>query len=161
MDGAVNKQSCQPQKSRFDPIFWAAKAPISNWPALSIAFRTVGVSRRSVPERDSLGGQAADSSLCMAAGPLKFRRRRDWEARSPEMYLHFKYRSPSPSANTPARRIIGKHCSTPPTVVRDVDPHLPVMWRQLVRLSDRTPAPRSGAGGQPRGVDALELPPDA
>ena len=27
-------KSCQPQKRRIEPIFWAAKAPISNWPAL-------------------------------------------------------------------------------------------------------------------------------
>ena len=45
--------------------------------------------------------------------------------------------------------------------VYDADPHLPVMWRQLVRLSDGVAAPCPGTDGQPRGVDALELPPDA
>src|SRR5207248_8699567 len=33
------------------------------------------------------------------------------------------------------------------------------MWRQLLRLSDRAPAPRPGTNGQARGMDALELPP--
>src|ERR1700722_1698955 len=41
-----------------------------------------------------------------------------------------------------------------------VDPHLPVVQRQLVRLFDRATAPRSKTSGQPRGMDALELPPD-
>ena len=45
--------------------------------------------------------------------------------------------------------------------VHDADPHLPVMRRQLVRLSDGVAAPCPGTGGQPRGVDALELPRDA
>ena len=45
--------------------------------------------------------------------------------------------------------------------VHDADPHLPVMRRQLVRLSDGVAAPCPGTDGQPCGVDALELPPDA
>ena len=43
----------------------------------------------------------------------------------------------------------------------DADPHLPVMWRQLVRLSDGVAAPCPGTDGQPRGMDAVELPRDA
>ena len=45
--------------------------------------------------------------------------------------------------------------------VHDADPHLPVMWRQLVRLSDGVAAARPGTGGQSGGVDAVELPRDA
>jgi hypothetical protein len=45
--------------------------------------------------------------------------------------------------------------------VHDADPHLPVMWCQLVRLPDRTAAACAGTGGQPGGVDAVELPRDA
>ena len=45
--------------------------------------------------------------------------------------------------------------------VYDVDPHLPVMLRQLVRLSDGVAAPCPGTVGQPRGMGALELPPEA
>ena len=45
--------------------------------------------------------------------------------------------------------------------VYDADPHLPVMRRQLVRLSDGVATPCPGTDGQPRGVDAVELPPDA
>jgi hypothetical protein len=32
--GVPGAKSCQPQKQGFDRNFWAAKAPISNWPAL-------------------------------------------------------------------------------------------------------------------------------
>src|SRR5664280_627508 len=42
--------------------------------------------------------------------------------------------------------------------IHDADPHLPVVWRQLVRLPDRAPAPRPGTGSRTRGMDALELP---
>ena len=42
--------------------------------------------------------------------------------------------------------------------VHEPDPHLPVMWRQLVRLPDRTAAACPGTGCQPGGMDALELP---
>src|SRR5471030_155884 len=45
--------------------------------------------------------------------------------------------------------------------VYDADPHLPVMWRQLVRVSDGAAEACQGTDGQPRGVDALELPPYA
>jgi len=50
---------------------------------------------------------------------------------------------------------IGDHAA------RAHDPHLPVMWCQLVRLPDGVAAPCTGTDGQPRGVDALELPPNA
>src|SRR5437868_656358 len=45
--------------------------------------------------------------------------------------------------------------------VYDADPHLPVMWRQLVRLPDRTAAACPGTDGQSRSVDAVELPREA
>ena len=45
--------------------------------------------------------------------------------------------------------------------VHEPDSHLPVVRRQLVRLPDRTAAARPGTGGQPGGVDAVELPRDA
>ena len=41
--------------------------------------------------------------------------------------------------------------------VHEPDPHLPVMWRQLLRLSDRVATPRPGTGRLSHGMDALEL----
>ena len=41
--------------------------------------------------------------------------------------------------------------------VHDPDPHLPVVWRQCFRVLDRATAPCARTGGQPSGVDAVEL----
>jgi transposase len=45
--------------------------------------------------------------------------------------------------------------------VHELDSHLSVVRRQLLRLPDRVAAPRSGTGDQARGVDAMELSRDA
>jgi hypothetical protein len=45
--------------------------------------------------------------------------------------------------------------------VHELDSHLSVVRRQLLRLTDRVAAPRSGTGDQARGVDAVELSRDA
>jgi len=37
------------------------------------------------------------------------------------------------------------------------DPHLSVMWRELLRLPGRVAAPRPGTRRLPQGVDAMEL----
>jgi hypothetical protein len=44
--------------------------------------------------------------------------------------------------------------------VYDADPHLPVMWRQLIRVSDGAAAACQGTGDESCRVDAVELPPD-
>ena len=45
--------------------------------------------------------------------------------------------------------------------VHELDSHLSVVRRQLLRLPDRTGAPRPETRDQPRGVDAVELLRDA
>ena len=44
--------------------------------------------------------------------------------------------------------------------VHEPDPHLRTQRRQSIRLPDRVAAARRGTGGEPVGVDALELPRD-
>jgi hypothetical protein len=41
--------------------------------------------------------------------------------------------------------------------VHEPDPHLPVMWRELLRLPGRVAASRPGTGRPARGMDAVEL----
>ena len=75
------------------------------------------------------------------------------------------HRRKSPEAGGPAPQ----ECAVLPDAergaggrpVHEPDPHLPVVRRQLVRLPDRAAAARPGTGGQPGGVDAVELPRDA
>jgi len=52
----------------------------------------------------------------------------------------------SPSERRPGRRS-----------VHEPDPHLPVVWRELLRLPGRAAASRAGTGRPPRGMDAVEL----
>ena len=41
--------------------------------------------------------------------------------------------------------------------VHEPDPHMPIMWCELLRLPGRAAASRPGTGRPPRGMDAVEL----